>query len=84
MEKLNFGYSLKNIPTPVEKSYKLRPLEKIEIFTKKMHWRAIFFKNNNKKAIEDHKQGFSYGSKSGRSPPQVKDLIQFEHDLIRM
>ena len=52
MEKLNFSYSLKNIPNPVEKSYKLRILEKIEIFTKKMHWRAIFFKNNNKKPLK--------------------------------
>ena len=53
MEKLNFGYSLKNIPTPDEKSYKLRLLEKIEIFIKKMRWIAIFFINNNKKASED-------------------------------
>ena len=83
MEKLNFGYSLKNIPTPDEKSYKLRLLEKIEI-SKKMRWKAVFFINNNKKATDDYKQGFSYGLKSGRSPPQVKDLIQFEDDLVRI
>ena len=47
-----------------------------------MRWRAIFF-INNKKATEDYK-GFSYGLKSGRSPPQVKDLIQFEDDLVRI
>ena len=63
MEKMNFGYSLKNIPTPDEKSYKLRLLEKTEIFIKKMRWRAIFFINNNKKATEDYKEGFSYGLK---------------------
>ena len=84
MEKLNFGYSLKNIPTLDEKSYKLRLLEKIEIFIKKLRWKAVFFINNNKKAPEDYKQGFSYGLKSGRSPPQVKDLIQFEDDLVRI
>ena len=49
-----------------------------------MHWRAIFFTNNKKKATEDHTQGFSYGLKSGRSPPQAKDLIQFEDDLVRI
>ena len=49
-----------------------------------MRWRAIFFMNNNKKATEDSKEGFSYGLKSGRSPPQVKDLIQFEDDLLRI
>ena len=85
MEKLNFGYSLKNIPTPDEKSYKLRLLEKIEIFIKKkMHWRAMVFMNNNKKATEDYKEGLSYGLKSGRSPLQLKDLIQFEDDLVRI
>ena len=49
-----------------------------------MHWGAILFINNNKNATEDHKQGFSYGFKSGRSPSQVKDLIQFEDDLVRI
>ena len=49
-----------------------------------MLWKAVFFINNNKKATEDYKQGFSYGLKSGRSPPQVKDLIQFEDDLVRI
>ena len=84
MEKLNFGYSLKNIPIPDEKSCKLHLSEKIEISIQKMRWRASFFINNNKKATEDYKQGFSYGLKSGRSPPQVKDLIQFEDDLVRI
>ena len=84
MEKLNFDYSLKKNRRPDEKSNNLRLLEKIEIFIKKMRWRAIFFINNNNKTTEDHKQGFSYSLKSGRSPPQVKYLIQFEDDLVRM
>ena len=48
-----------------------------------MSWRAFFFINNNKNAIEDHKQSFSYDLKSGESPPQLKDLFQFEDDLVR-
>ena len=43
-----------------------------------MRQRAI----NNKKATEHHKQGFSYGLKSRRNPPQVKDLTEFEDDLV--
>ena len=46
-----------------------------------MRWGAILFINNNKNATKDYKEGFSYGLKSGRSPPQVKDLIQFEDDF---
>ena len=32
--------------------------------------------------MEDDKQGFSYGLKCSGSCPQVKDLIQFEDDLV--
>ena len=32
---------------------------------------------------EDYKEGFSFGLKSGKSPRQVKGLIQFEGDLVR-
>ena len=53
-------------------------------FIQKMSWRAISFINSNKKTSEDDKQGFSYGLKSGRSPPQVKDLIQFDDDLVKL
>ena len=28
--------------------------------------------------------GFNYGLRSGKSSPQVKDLIQFEDDLVRI
>ena len=49
-----------------------------------MRWGAILFINNNKNATKDYKEGFGYGLKSGRSPPQVKDLIQFEDDLDRI
>ena len=49
-----------------------------------MRWGAILFINNNKNATKDYKEGFSYGLKSGRSPLQVKDLIQFEDDLVRI
>ena len=84
MEKLNFGYSLKDIPTPDEKSYKLRLLEKINKFIKQMRWSAIFFVNNNKKATLDYKEGFTYGLKSGKSPMQVKDLIRSEDVLVRI
>ena len=49
-----------------------------------MSWRASFFINNNKNAIEDHKQSFSSDLKSGESSPQLKYLIQFEDDLVRI
>ena len=46
---------------------------------------TIFFaKNKNKKTSEDDKQGFSFGLKCDRSPLQVKDLIQFDNNLVKI
>ena len=42
MEKVNFSYSMKNIPIPDEKSYKLQLIQKIEDLIKKIRWKAIF------------------------------------------
>ena len=36
MEKVNFGYSVKNIPIPDENSYKLQLIQKVEGFIKKL------------------------------------------------
>ena len=47
---MNFAYSTKNIPIPTERNYKLQLIEKIELFIKKIRWKAIFYdmKLNNK------------------------------------
>ena len=42
MEKFNFGYSIKNIPIPSERSYKMELMEKIEAVIKRMRWKVIF------------------------------------------
>ena len=41
MEKFNFGYSVKNIPIPSEREYKIQLTEKIEAVIKRMRWKAI-------------------------------------------
>ena len=58
------------------KKLQTAPLRKDRDIYQKMRWKAVFFINHSKKATEDCKQG--------RSPPQVKDLIQFEDDLVRI
>ena len=82
MEKVNFGYSLKNISTTNERTYKLQLIEKIELFIKKLRWKAIFFINNSKETTESCASGSVYGLKSNKYPPQLKELIPFEDDLI--
>ena len=46
MERINFSYSLKNIPFPSQKSYQLQLIDKIECIIKRMRWKAHFFENN--------------------------------------
>ena len=43
MERVNFGYSMKNIPIHDENSYKVQLIQKEEDFVKKIKWKAIFF-----------------------------------------
>ena len=43
MEKLSFDYSLKNIPLPDKRSYKLKLIEKIESVIKRMLWETHLF-----------------------------------------
>ena len=38
IEKINFGYSLKNIGVPQNKTYLLQLIEKIEMIIKRMRW----------------------------------------------
>ena len=83
MKKFNFSYSLKNIPTLDEKSFKLRLLEEIEVFLKKMLWRAIFLYKQQQKSY-CRWQTVRYSLKRCRSPPRAKYLIQFEGDLVKL
>ena len=77
MEKVNFGYLVKNIPCPDERNYKMKLLEQMESFVKRMRWKAIFF--NSRK---DTEMPENYGLKITKCPEQVKELIQFENDLL--
>ena len=43
MEKLQLQYSQKNIPVPLERSYKLQLMDKIDQVIKQMRWKAVFF-----------------------------------------
>ena len=60
-------------------------MEKIELVIKRMRWKAHFY-NEKKDAKENKTQTIpeAYGLKSLDCPPQVKELIQFESDLLDM
>ena len=82
MEKVNFGYTIKNIPIQLERTYLLQLMEKVEIVITRMRWKAIHFNNNDSRDNIKEKNTEWYGLKSPYSPKQVKKLIPFENDLV--
>ena len=88
MERKNYDYSLKNIPLPSKDAYKKRLVEKVEIFIKRMRWKAYFFDQNEENNDENKENPRSninnYGFKSRNCPKQNKHLDKFEDDLLLM
>ena len=72
MEKVNFGYSMKNMPIPNGKSYKLQLIQKAEDLIKKTRWKARFFmKGGNQADLTTHKTGLTFCVNSVKCLPQV-------------
>ena len=71
---------MKNIPIPSEKTYKMALLEKVELLVKRMRWKAHLFENSDLR----HNNPLRYIFKSRKSPPQHKELIEFENDLVKL
>ena len=82
MEKINFNYSLKNIPIPAKDNYIKCFIGKEESLIRHMRWKAVFFdKNENDNELM---QGQTYGFNSEKTPPQNSALTPFEDDLYAL
>ena len=79
MKKVNFKYSIKNIPIPSERGYLLQLMEKIEMFVTRMRWKAIYCKSKTNDNSSER-----YHLKTLKCPKQVNELVPFENDLIDM
>ena len=80
MEKINFGYSMKNIGIPQNKTYLLQLIEKIEMVIKRMRWKVLCCGKKEKSGVKTE----WYGLRSSKAPKPVKELIPFENDLIAL
>ena len=52
LEKVNLGYSTKNIPFANKEQYKMKLIEKTEALIKRMRWKATFFLARNEEDNE--------------------------------
>ena len=81
MEKWNYNYYFKNIPTPTKMSYQLALIEKIESVIKRMRWKAHFFLNGDNK---ENNTKTSFRFKSRYHPLPCTELEHFKKDLINI
>ena len=81
-EKINLGYSMKNIPIPPKKLYLKFMLDKVESFIKRLRWKAFYF--DKKQLNQDEEPLNTHGFRSEKTPPTNNDLIPFENDIYEL
>ena len=81
MERINFNYSLKNIPRGSRQEYLKALVNRVEDFITWLRWKAYAF-DNNEEAPENPRG--TYGFRTAASPPVMKDLTAFESDMHKM
>ena len=81
MEKIQFNYSMKNIPLPSKHTYRLSMIDKAESLIVRMRWKVFRFVNELNDSMNNQN---NYGFKSSKSPPPHKALAAFEDDLFEM
>ena len=87
MEKINFNYSLKNIPIPSPSTYKMKLIEKVGSVIKRMRWKAHFYLSGEKEENDDGNidtKKENYGFESRKCPQQCSELENFEEDLLEI
>ena len=79
MERVNFNYSMKNIPIPSKNAYLKKLIFKLESFIKRIWWKAYFLDKPNK--IDDAATVNNFAFKSVLTAPKKEYLKAFEEDL---
>ena len=81
MEKLEIEYSMKNIPVPSQRHYKIQLITKAKKLIKRMRWKTLEFLG---KLSSDNNNNQTFGFQSTKCPPPVNELTDFEKDMMLM
>ena len=81
--KLNFNYSMKNIPIPPKDEYLLQLIYSVEKFVRNLRWRAFFFLNPDKRGREKETHGFNSINALDDPVPELKLLEQRLLAMVR-
>ena len=77
---MNFEFSAKNIPIANKRTYFEMMIRAVEKFGRNISWRAFFKLNPNIVPIAKE----TFGLRSTRASPRLKELKEFEKDLVKM
>ena len=80
MEKINLGYSTKNIPIPSNKDHQRALIGSAYKHITAVRWRTFFFQNPNIPRNSKETYGFS----STKSAPVIPELKQYEDGLLNI
>ena len=91
-ENLPFAnkYSMKNIPIPKENEYRKKLIAQMEKIIKRMRWKALFFLKGEDKykpvaeEVEFYEKEETYGFKTEKKPPPIKEMEAFEKDFYEI
>ena len=70
---------MKNIGLPTRDEYKRKLIDKIENVVSRMRWKAHFYLHE-----PNAKNQSKFGLKSKNAPPIIKEMKNFEDDLVTM
>ena len=84
----NFDFSLKNIPIPNGEQYMKTLIHKTKSFITRLRWKALFFLKKDEETDDDDSEEESgretFGFKSCKPPPTIKETANFERDLWQL
>ena len=80
MDFLNFDFSQKNIPLGDRTTYMEMMISAIEKFGRNLSWRAFFKLNPH--LVSKSKETFGFNST--KAAPRIKELHEFERDLVKL
>ena len=80
MERVNFGYSLKNIAAPSPKVYHQMMINSCEKTLNRMRWKAFFYLNPDKSSSMKE----NFGLPTSKPAPKIEELDEFREGMLNL
>jgi hypothetical protein len=74
--KVNFNFSLKNIPIPTKQEFLSELISSVGVFVANLKWRSFHFLNPSNRTKKE-----TFGFKTTEPAPSVAELKDFENDM---